>query len=502
MRMFLFVASLTLATGLLFTMSDFCNMPFRNMRDLAVIAIQFAVIEMAVFLFMWLISCNKYIFAATFPLFTLACSAAAYFRYTANVSITPMAIDLAVVNDMRTSLDVVTWQLVAFAGLCTAGSIYAVHFRFRHITARRRLAQFVIAAIALCAYMSIPRFAPPIRGRLPFVVYYAAADYLDNRNVASEERPPFDGPATCQSDTLDAVLIIGETLRAKNMQVNGYRRHTTPFLAKERNAVSLKNIYSEYGVTHLSIPYMLTRACRENKDVAYTERSFIDIFKRAGYRTTWIANQESVETFVYFMHEADSLVYVNSGKSVYVFSEWLDGDMLPELDKLMRSQSHSPRRLFVLHTIGSHWWYRAHYPRSSARWRPELKSRVLSANTHDEFVNSYDNTVLYSDRFWQQVRDRFRHRNAIVVYLSDHSENLGENGIYGHGEDTAPLHNPGCWVWMSDRYRMSHPDKWRALNDNRDRRHNSAFLFHSMLSAGDIQSRYAEKKYDIFREQP
>lgn len=499
-RQLTFVALLTLATGLLFTMADFYRMPFKSAADLAVIIMQFGVIEFAVFLFIWLASCNKYVFAAVFPLFAAACSAAAYFRYTAGVTITPMAIELAVVNDMRTSMDVVTWQMIAFVCACTAGGAGAAYFRFRHITVKRQWLQLAVAACMFYAYMSIPKFAPPIRGRIPFVIYFAATDYLDSRQIANENRPAFKGKATCGSDTIDVVLVIGETLRAKNMQANGYQRPTTPLLIKEPNAVSLKNIYSEYGLTHLSIPYLLTRACPQNKDIAYQERSFIDIFKQAGYHTTWIANQESVETFVYFMHEADSLIYLNSGKSMYIYSEWIDGDILPELDKQMSIQSHSPRRLFILHTIGSHWWYKAHYPRDFARWRPELNSRVMSANTHEEFVNSYDNTVLYSDWFWQKVRDRFRHRNAIVVYLSDHSENLGENGIYGHGEDTAPPHYPGCWVWMSDSYRNSHPDKWHSLNAHKNRHYNSAFLFHSMLSAGDIQSKYIDNDYDIFRE--
>lgn len=491
---------LTLVTGLLFTMADFYNMPFRTAGDLMVIAMQFGVVEGAIFLFVWLISCNKYVFAAVFPLFAAVCATAAYFRYTAGVTITPMALELAAVNDMRTSMDVVTWQMVAFACACAVGGAVAAYVRFKHITVRHQWLQLALAACLLNIYMSIPRFASPIRGRIPFVIYYAATDYLDNRKTADENRPAFKGKAVAGSDTIDVVLILGETLRAKNMQANGYQRPTTPYLVNEPNAVSLKNIYSEYECTHLSIPYLLTRACPRNKDAAYKERSFIDIFKQAGYRTTWIANQESVETFAYFMHEADSLVYVNSGKSVYVFSEWIDGDILPELDKQMKAQNHSPRRLFILHTIGSHWWYKAHYPRAFAHWRPELKSRVMSANTHMEFVNSYDNTVIYSDWFWQEVRNRFRKRNAIMIYLSDHSENLGENGIYGHSDDTPPLHYPGCWVWMSDRYRREHPGKWHSLTDNKSRRYNSAFLFHSMLSAGDIQSKYMDKRYDIFGE--
>lgn len=126
------------------------------------------------------------------------------------------------------------------------------------------------------------------------------------------------------------------------------------------------------------------------------------------------------------MKETDSLIYVNNGKSVYIFDQWLDEDILPLLDKQIQNKNFGRRNLFILHTIGSHWWYNIHYTHQYARWKPELKSRVLSANTKEEFFNSYDNSVLYSDFFWNEVRNRFRNRNAIIIYLSDHAESLGE----------------------------------------------------------------------------
>ena len=89
------------------------------------------------------------------------------------------------------------------------------------------------------------------------------------------------------------VFIIGETLRADHMQINGYARPTTPLLAKEKNVVSLPDIESEYWFTHESVPYIMTRADHNTKDRAYTERSFIDIFKRAGYHTSWIQTRRA-----------------------------------------------------------------------------------------------------------------------------------------------------------------------------------------------------------------
>lgn len=84
-----------------------------------------------------------------------------------------------------------------------------------------------------------------------------------------------------------------------------------------------------------------------------------------------------------------------------------DEDILPLLDKQIQNKNFGRRNLFILHTIGSHWWYNIHYTHQYARWKPELKSRVLSANTKEEFFNSYDNSVLYSDFFWNEVRNRF-----------------------------------------------------------------------------------------------
>ena len=154
------------------------------------------------------------------------------------------------------------------------------------------------------------------------------------------ERPDFKGKAVCGSDSVTVVFVLGESLRAANLQVNGYPRATTPLLCKEENVVSLPNVYTDYTLTHLSIPHIMTRSDEQNPDRAYTERSFVSLLKQAGYRTSWITkqagyrtswitNQEQVSTFAYFMNECDTLVYVNGEKSSYNLEKWLDGDMLP-----------------------------------------------------------------------------------------------------------------------------------------------------------------------------
>ncbi len=88
-------------------------------------------------------------------------------------------------------------------------------------------------------------------------------------------------------------------------------------------------------------------------------------------------------------------------------------------------------------------------------------------------------------------------RQAILFYLSDHGESLGENGNYCHASDAEETHSCGAFVWYSDRYAQTYPDKVRALESNQDKAYYTDFLFHSVLSAAGLQLVDAERGLDI-----
>ncbi|WP_262236876.1 sulfatase-like hydrolase/transferase, partial [Escherichia coli] len=57
--------------------------------------------------------------------------------------------------------------------------------------------------------------------------------------------------------------------------------------------------------------------------------------------------------------------------------------------------------------------------------------------SQEQLINTYDNTVLYVDYIVDKAinllkshQDKF---TTSLVYLSDHGESLGENGVYLHG---------------------------------------------------------------------
>lgn len=54
----------------------------------------------------------------------------------------------------------------------------------------------------------------------------------------------------------------------------------------------------------------------------------------------------------------------------------------------------------------------------------------------EEIDNAYDNTIVYTDYFLSEVisflKDNSTYETAML-YVSDHGESLGENGLYLHG---------------------------------------------------------------------
>ena len=494
----LFVFIITVAYALIFTLSEFSDSPYSNFHDFMVLAFQWVAIAVGTFGLLYLLSINKYIFAITFPLLVAFSTVLAYYRYTVNATLTPMTIELALINDLRTNMQVVSWQLVSLILLSLVVSVAIVWLRWKKISFTRPYIHLIVAlGIIFMTNSFIPQLKRPLTQRMPYSIYYNFKLYFEIRDVAAEHRETFTSESVANSDSLVVVFVIGESLRNDHLQINGYERETTPYLMKEDNLVSLTDIYSEECFTHTSVPQIMTRADSANPQRAYDEQSFVTIFKDAGFRTTWIANQESVATYAYFMNECDTLIYVNGDKSVYTFDKWLDEDILPHLENELKDDN--PTQLHILHSIGSHWWYNSHYTDEFERYTPVIKSRVVSSNTQDEMINSYDNTILYTDYFIKETIDLIRDKKSILIFLSDHGESLGEDGYYLHGADRPELHYPAAFVWYSDKYAQSFPDMIENLKDNSDKKYRSDYLFHSIIDAADITTEYIEPQLSIFR---
>lgn len=497
-RFLLFISIVTLFLGVCFTSADFFTIPVAGVKDFLIVGAQWTMVMVALYLLCLCLASYRYLFAISLPVLTLASALLAWFRWTLNATLTPMILDAALANDWRTSGDLISAGLVGCVLLSLLIASGLVYYRWHSLKLRRPLIPFLCGALSLIGLMQIFTLRRPISERIPFTLYFSAVRYWQEKQIAQEERIDLTEGAHCEEEELTVVVVLGESLRPDYLGLNGYARNTTPLLSKERSLVSFPYIYTEQTYTNRSIPHLLTRADSSDYERAYTEQSFISLFRRCDYYTVWLANQEAANTYVYFMNECDSLFHVNMDKSSYVFDRWVDGDLLPLLDEALRVER--PRKLIILHTIGSHWWYNSHFTDDYAQFQPIVRSKVISSCTQEEMINSYDNTILYTDYFLSEVMNRLRDRKAVLLYQSDHGEALGEEGVWLHAAETPYTHQAAGFVWLSSAYEEAHPTYLKILRRNASRPYRTDYLFHSVLDAGAVRSPYLDASLSVFDE--
>lgn len=288
------------------------------------------------------------------------------------------------------------------------------------------------------------------------------------------------------------VFVIGETGRYDNYSINGYPRSTSPLLAKTKNLISYSDFYSEANITTSSLQIILTRASAQDYERSYVEKSFVDAFKEAGFKTYWIADQSANNQFIRrIAADADSEYFrVTDFADTANFDEQLWPCLKTVLDR------NDPKALIVIHTLGSHFRYNYRYPASFEKFKPSLKGAfdyaLISAKNREMFINTYDNSILYTDFFLAGTIRRIDSLRAIsaLVYIADHGENLfdTEDNIVFHGgsEYTAYDFHIPFFVWTSYKYGIRYPSKVDNLARNKDRRLSAGCVFYSMLDIADI----------------
>jgi len=298
------------------------------------------------------------------------------------------------------------------------------------------------------------------------------------------------------------VMVIGESSRYDRWSLNGYARDTNPLLSKEANLVMLPDVITSVSATRLSVPVMISRkpAIKSLKD-GFAEKSFITAYKEAGFKTYWLSNQISFGKFdtpvSVFAKEADVVQFLNLGG----FTNRSNFDQIL-LDPVKAALADpAPKKLIVLHTLGSHWNYSQRYPKQFDRWQPSLfgidKPVYTNAKIKPLLNNSYDSSILYTDWFLAQVINTLKGGSrAALMYMSDHGQTLYDNtcDLAFHGHNTQYEFHVPAFVWYSDRYLAQRPAKIAQLRQNGRARLSTENVFHTLLDLADI--RYPDEKLE------
>jgi len=310
-----------------------------------------------------------------------------------------------------------------------------------------------------------------------------------------------------KADKNVVVMIVGETARAKNFSLNGYAKLTNEYTEKF-NIQSFKQMYSCGTATAVSVPCMFSLLNKDqfNKQSASSQQNLLDIAQLAGVDVLWVDNNEGckgvckrVKTINIDKNKSNSLC-----DGDYCFDEIL----LTQLDNKLTTLS-AQTTLIVLHLMGSHGpTYYRRYPQEFATFLPDCQQSDIQNCTSEQLVNTYDNTIHYSDYVISEVinklakftKNNTQTINAKMIYVSDHGESLGENGLYLHGFPyaIAPIeqtHIPLLfWSNNTQEYFQNN-----CLEQSTQTIYNHDNIFHSMLGVLNVASSTYQPKLDVFK---
>jgi glucan phosphoethanolaminetransferase (alkaline phosphatase superfamily) len=299
------------------------------------------------------------------------------------------------------------------------------------------------------------------------------------------------------------VMVLGESSRYDRWSLNGYSRDTNPLLRKEGNLVALSDVITSVSATRLSVPVIISRkpATQSLKD-GFSEKSFLTAYKEAGFKTWWLSNQISFGQYdtpvSVFAKEADVIQFLNLGG--FTNHSNYDAILFEPFKRALADPA--PKKLIVLHSLGSHWNYSQRHPKEFDKWQPSLfgvhKPVYTDRKIKPLLNNSYDNSILYTDWFLSQMIGDLKATGqlASMVYVADHGQTLydGSCKLAFHGHNTQYEFHVPAFMWYSERYRERYPDKVTALHRNRHAKLATENFFHTMLDVADI--RYPDDRLD------
>ncbi len=228
----------------------------------------------------------------------------------------------------------------------------------------------------------------------------------------------------------NVVVYLVDTLRADHVGVYGYSRDTTPRLdAFARDAVVYEDAYSTTSWTRPAVASLLSG--RSSAAHAAVSRSSAlapgvpllgEWLREDGYHTAAVVTNPNVLPVWGFDRGFDDFYDVDSA------SRSARADRVNEV--VFAHLGEAPRRPFFLyvHTRDPHGPYEP---------PPPYDRMFAPGGDPPRPSDAYDGEIRFNDEHFGVLIDRLRelglYDDTLVVFTSDHGEELGERGRIGHG---------------------------------------------------------------------
>lgn len=340
-------------------------------------------------------------------------------------------------------------------------------------------------------------------------LYAAARNTVADTRAGNGPRQPVGTDATRTASWDEhkkpalLVVVVGETARAANWGLSGYGRQTTPQLAT-LDVINFAKVTACGTSTEVSVPCMLSpygRHAYDEKRIRGSE-ALPHVLSHGGFRVAWLDNQSGCKG------TCDGLEHwrpdAASTPADCPDGDCVDGALIAGARHL--TEGRSENTVLFLHLIGNHGpTYSRRYPTEFRRFTPTCDTADLGRCSGEEIVNTYDNALLYTDHVLAQtvafLKEKQATHDTAMIYVSDHGESLGENGLFLHGMPyaiaPAVQKEVPMVIWLSDSYRASFALDTGCLRQRAAAPATHDHLFHTVLGLLDVRTAVRDRNFDL-----
>ena len=325
------------------------------------------------------------------------------------------------------------------------------------------------------------------------------------------------------NDAAVVILHIGESVRSDRLGLNGWKNNNTPRLAERKELINFSKCISEVPSTCATFISILTNGTGNiqqeiEDDTLPTVGNVADFFVEHGFKTAAFLHRSNVPD----IKEVSMSTKSFNCTFAYIFNKlfqrmperyYIDNKSMEQSYQIVKyCAEHQDKNLFLfVNNMGSHGPF-ADYEHENPAFTPTNHvSFYTNAQDHAEAVsNAYDNTIAYQDAFIGNIMDQLKGRPFVYIYIGDHGECLGEDGLWSRAalpSESYYCKSPACVVPLliaySPEFAMLHPhlDKsLQQLRKNTQMTIGHGHLFHTLLGLFDIKTSHYKEEWDLSSE--
>ncbi|SEO55179.1 phosphatidylethanolamine:Kdo2-lipid A phosphoethanolamine transferase [Duganella sp. CF517] len=470
----------------------------------------------------------RYVIKPVLILLFFVTAFSSYFMNRYGIAIDASMLQNVMETDVHEATELFSWSLVLTISLLgVVPSVLVYHLKLEFPPLRRALllnpavivVSLLVAGVLMMGFFKT--LAPAVREYrqmrfllTPTNVIQAGNSFLKHKMARATVIAPLGSDAmkgtlwAQQKRRTVTIMVVGETARAMNFSLNGYKRDTNPLLSRQAGLLNFSNVQSCGTATAISVPCLFSGFARVDysETKAKAQEGLLDVLSHAGLQVLWRDNNSGCKGV------CDRVTYEDmsqpkAGDPFCNTEECFDERMLQGLPEIIRDAKQD--LVIVLHQKGSHgpaYWKR--YPAAFQRFGPVCSSNELEKCSRESIVAAYDNTIAYTDYFLSKTIDLLRAAGAAdnvdtaFMYFSDHGESLGEKNMYLHGapyfiSPDEQRHVP-FMLWLDQGYRDRFNLDQRCLEARRGQEFSHDNVFHSFLGMLNISTAVYNPRLDIF----